>query len=137
MSRITKRGASANLPGKIYGIQVIGLIFLIFGFMFLAGLPYCQSLQPGAILKTMDVVERLEIGIRALLERHELLREENRRLADGISVLTREKQMLEKENRDLHESLARQEILRIEALRRLDGLLRKIQDYEKVGQVDL
>ncbi len=55
----------------------------------------------------MEVLERLEIGIRALLERHELLREENRRLADGISVLTREKRILEKENRDLHESLAR------------------------------
>lgn len=80
----------------------------------------------------MEVLERLEIGIRALLKRHELLREENRRLADGISVLTQEKKILERENRDLHESLARQEILRIEALRRIDVLLRKIQDYEKV-----
>lgn len=92
----------------------------------------CQNLRVSDNLNNMEAVERLEILIRQLLAQHKLLREENERLGKEISVLSREKNVLEEENRNLHESLALQEVLRVEALRRIDGLLRKIRDYEKV-----
>lgn len=80
----------------------------------------------------MEVVGKLEISIQNLLAQNEFLKNEKIRLENKISVLTTEKNILEKENKNLHESLVQQEILRIDALRRIDGLLRKIQDYDKV-----
>lgn len=80
----------------------------------------------------MEAADKLEIGIRKLLAQYDFLKEEKIRLENEISVLKKENNILEKENKDLHLSLAQQEVLRLEALRRIDGLLRKIEDYDKV-----
>lgn len=80
----------------------------------------------------MELLEQLEIRVAELLATLDRLRAENSRAQSAISALDMEKTALEEENRRLHAALERGEELRREALRRIDGLLRKIQEHDSV-----
>lgn len=85
----------------------------------------------------MEALEQLEYAVREMIARLNGLKGENVRLSEAISLLSREKDLLETENRALNKSLDEQKVLRLEAVERIDGLLRKLQNYEKVNQVIL
>ena len=89
---------------------------------------YCNS---------MEALEQLEYAVRGMIDRLNGLKGENERLSEEIALLSREKNLLETENMTLNKSLEEQKALRLEALDRIDGLLRKLQNYEKVNQVIL
>ena len=77
----------------------------------------------------MELLEQLEAQIAELLDR---LRAENTRLHAEASAIVAEKAVLEEENRKLHDSLAQEENLRVEALKRIDALLHRIQEHDSV-----
>lgn len=87
--------------------------------------------------EAMELLKQMEKAIGSLITRLDSFKVENARLLEEISALTREKTLLENENKALHKSLAEQEALRLKAVGRIDGLLRKLQNYEKVDQVVL
>ena len=72
----------------------------------------------------MELLEQLEAQIAELLE--------NTRLHAEASAIVAEKAVLEEENRKLHDSLAQEENLRVEALKRIDALLHRIQEHDSV-----
>lgn len=80
----------------------------------------------------MEILEQLEIRVAELLGRLDILKSESalaRQAADGMAE---EKAALEEENRRLRAALESGEELRREALRRLDDLLRKIQEHDSL-----
>ena len=77
----------------------------------------------------MELLEQLEAQVAELLAR---LRAENTRLHAEASAIVAEKAVLEEENRKLHDSLAQEENLRVEALKRIDALLHRIQEHDSV-----
>lgn len=85
----------------------------------------------------MEVLEQLEYAVREMITRLNGLKGENERLSETIALLSKEKDLLETENRALNKSLDEQKALRLAAVERIDGLLRKLQNYEKVNQVIL
>lgn len=85
----------------------------------------------------MEALEQLEYAVREMITRLNGLKGENERLSETIALLSKEKDLLETENRALNKSLDEQKALRLAAVERIDGLLRKLQNYEKVNQVIL
>lgn len=81
----------------------------------------------------MDALAQVETGVERLLARLEKLKTENESLVAEISGLKRENGELVAANRELKNIHLRDNALRMEALRRVEALLRKIQDY---GVVD-
>lgn len=83
-------------------------------------------------LQTMELLEQLESHIMALLARLDRLQAENTRIRAESSAIVAEKAVLEEENHKLHESFAKEEALRTEALKRIDALLRRIQEHDSI-----
>ena len=81
------------------------------------------------IFLLMDALAQVETGVERLLARLETLKAENESLATEISGLKRENGELAAANRELKNLHLREDALRMEALRRVEALLRKIQDY--------
>lgn len=80
----------------------------------------------------MELLEQLEAHVIELLARLDRLRAENQRLRGELSAQSVKSAGLEEENCRLHDSLAREEGRRIEALQRIDALLHKIQEHDSV-----
>lgn len=80
-------------------------------------------------MRGMDVLGKLESRIVQLLAHLSSLREENSRFREELAALRRENINLTRENGVLRESVARQDALRLEAHRRLQKVLGRIQDY--------
>ena len=80
----------------------------------------------------MELLEQLEARVVELLARLDRQRAENAHLRAELSARGVESSGLEEENRRLHDSLAREEGRRAEALQRIDALLRKIQEHDSV-----
>lgn len=80
----------------------------------------------------MELLEQLEARVAELLARLDRLRAENAHLRAELSAQGVESSGLEEENQRLHDSLAREEGRRAEALQRIDALLRKIQEHDSV-----
>ncbi|GFH62324.1 MAG: conserved hypothetical protein [Candidatus Desulfovibrio kirbyi] len=80
----------------------------------------------------MENLEQLESHITAFLEKFDRIKAENVRFRVDISVATAEKSKLEEENRKLRDSLAGEESKRNEAVKRIDALLRKVQEHDSV-----
>ncbi|MDR1776239.1 MAG: cell division protein ZapB [Desulfovibrio sp.] len=80
----------------------------------------------------MEALEKLEQRIPQLLADLDNLKAENSRIrAEAIAEGARAAE-LEEQNRRLHASLAQEENARNEALKRLDALLRKIEEHESI-----
>lgn len=80
----------------------------------------------------MELLEQLETHIAALLGRLDRLKEDNERAHAASLLAAGEKNLLEEENRKLRASLEKEERLRVEALKRIDALLRKIQEHDSI-----
>lgn len=83
-------------------------------------------------LQIMELLEQLESHVTALLAKLDRLKAENTRLRAESSAIVAEKAVLEEENHKLHESFAKEEALRTEALKRIDALLRRIQEHDSI-----
>lgn len=80
----------------------------------------------------MEVLEQLEIRVADLLARLDALRAECAQATSSLAAAVQQRQALEQENSRLTQAVARSEERRKEALRRLDALLRKIQEHDSV-----
>lgn len=80
----------------------------------------------------METLEQLEISVDKLLARYKALQAENADLRSELGGLVEEKNALADENHKLKAAAAIQEATRAEALRRIEGLLQKIQDFDSV-----
>ena len=83
-------------------------------------------------LSGMELLEKLETQVAALLARLDRLRAENERISAESAVLGEEKAALEDENHRLREALENEEQLRAHALKRIDAVLRNIQEHDSV-----
>ncbi len=81
----------------------------------------------------MDVLAQVEMRVEQLLARLATLQAENASLVTEISDLKRNNGELAAANRELKNIHLRDEALRMEALRRVEALVRRIQEY---GSVD-
>lgn len=100
-------------------------------FLLVGNIHSCQG-RGRCYLKTMELLEQLETHVTALLAKLDRLKAENTRFRAESSAAVAEKAVLEEENRKLHESLAKEETLRTEALKRIDVLLRRIQEHDSI-----
>ena len=80
----------------------------------------------------MELLEQLESRVTELLDRLDRLGAENVRLRDDSCAIVAEKAVLEEENHKLRDALTQEEHLRVEALKRIDALLRRIQEHDSV-----
>lgn len=80
----------------------------------------------------MELLEKLETQVAALLARLDRLGAENERVSAESAVLREEKAALEDENHRLREALENEEQLRAQALKRIDVVLRNIQEHDSV-----
>lgn len=80
----------------------------------------------------MELLEQLESRVTELLDKLDRLEAENVRLRSESSAVVAEKAVLEEENRKLRDALTQEEHLRVEALKRIDALLRRIQEHDSV-----
>ncbi|MDO5483939.1 MAG: cell division protein ZapB [Desulfovibrionaceae bacterium] len=80
----------------------------------------------------MELLERLEAQVDRLLQQMDSLRAENARICEELAALKAEKAELEAARQKLQDLLTREETRRVEALKRLDALLRRIQEYDSV-----
>ncbi|MBE6441424.1 MAG: cell division protein ZapB [Desulfovibrio sp.] len=80
----------------------------------------------------MELLEQLESRVESLLTGLGRLRAENARISAEAAAVAAEKASLEEENRRLRETLENEETLRAEARKRIDALLRKIQEHDSV-----
>lgn len=80
----------------------------------------------------MELLEQLESHVTALLAKIDRLKAENMRIRAESAAMGTEKTALEEENRRLHEALGKEENLRGEALKRIDALLRRIQEHDSI-----
>lgn len=83
-------------------------------------------------LSGMELLEKLETQVAALLARLDRLRAENERISAESAILGEEKAALEDENHRLREALENEEQLRAHALKRIDAVLRNIQEHDSV-----
>lgn len=83
-------------------------------------------------LSGMELLEKLETQVAALLARLDRLRAENERVSAESAALGEEKAALEDENHRLREALENEEQLRAQALKRIDAVLRNIQEHDSV-----
>lgn len=77
----------------------------------------------------MDVLAQVEMRVDQLLARLVELQAENRSLVSEILGLKRENGELAAANRQLKDIHLRDDALRLEALRRVEALLRRIREY--------
>jgi cell division protein ZapB len=80
----------------------------------------------------MEVLEKLEQRIPGLLAGLDRLKAENVRIRSESGATAARITELAEENRQLRASLAQEESTRAEALKRLDVLLRKIEEHENI-----
>ncbi|MDR1659148.1 MAG: cell division protein ZapB [Desulfovibrio sp.] len=80
----------------------------------------------------MEVLEKLEQRIPELLAEVDRLKAENARTRSEAEATAARITELKEENRRLRASLAQEESTRAEALKRLDVLLRKIEEHENI-----
>jgi cell division protein ZapB len=78
----------------------------------------------------MEVLEKLEQRIAGLLDGIGRLKAENARIRSEAGAAAARISELEEENHRLRDTLAQEESTRAEALKRLDVLLRKIEEHE-------
>ena len=81
----------------------------------------------------MELLEQLEARIGDILALQDRLKNENTRLREEIEADVAAKASLEGENRKLRDALAQEEAMRNEAVKRIDALLRKIQEHDSVA----
>lgn len=81
----------------------------------------------------MELLEQLEARIGDILASQDRLKNENTRLREEIEAAVAAKTSLEGENRKLRDALAQEEAMRNEAMKRIDALLRKIQEHDSVA----
>lgn len=81
----------------------------------------------------MDVFGQLESRVEQLLERLDALNKENASLRAALACERDKNDNLARDNNSLRESLRKAEAKRVQALGRMEALLRKIQDYNSVG----
>lgn len=77
----------------------------------------------------MDALDRLELEVNRLLARLDELKAEASALREELSGLKQENIELAAANRALKDAQLRADALRMEALRRLEALLRRIREY--------
>ena len=80
----------------------------------------------------MEFLDQLETRIVDLLTRFDRMKNERNRLCAEVEALTARIAGLEERNRNLDAALAREENRRGEALKHIDALLHKIQEYDSV-----
>ncbi|MDR2054422.1 MAG: cell division protein ZapB [Desulfovibrio sp.] len=80
----------------------------------------------------MEALEKLEQRIPELLAGIDRLKAENVRIRSEAAAAAAKTTELEEENRRLRTSLGQEESTRAEALKRLDALLRKIEEHENI-----
>ena len=80
----------------------------------------------------MELLEQLESRVTELLDKLDRLGAENVPLRAEYPAVVAEKAVLEEENRKLRDALTQEEHLRVEALKRIDALLRRIQEHDSV-----
>lgn len=81
----------------------------------------------------MELLGRLEAQVDWLLQELNHLRAENARSRAELSALQAELAELGDAKTKLQDLLAREEALRTEALKRIDALLRRIQEHDSVA----
>ena len=80
----------------------------------------------------MEFLDQLETRLGDLLSRFDRVKNERNRLRAEVEALTARIAGLEERNRNLDAALAREENRRGEALKHIDALLHKIQEYDSV-----
>lgn len=80
----------------------------------------------------MELLERLETQVDGLLQQMVRLRAENSQVRAKLAALEAEKASLEAAGQKLQDLLAQEESRRVEALKRIDALLRRIQEHDSV-----
>lgn len=80
----------------------------------------------------MELLGRLEAQVDWLLQELGRLRAENARSRAALSALQAELAELGDAKMKLQDLLAREEAIRIDALKRIDALLRRIQEHDSV-----
>ncbi|MDR2573418.1 MAG: cell division protein ZapB [Desulfovibrio sp.] len=80
----------------------------------------------------MEILDKLEQRITELLAAFDGLKAENARIRAEATTTGAGMRELEEENRRLRASLAQEEGRRSEAVKRLDALLRKIEEHESI-----
>ena len=80
----------------------------------------------------MELLGQLETQVAALLARLDSLKAENARISAESAAMGAEKTALEEENHRLREALENEEQLRAQALKRIDAVLRNIQEHDSV-----
>lgn len=80
----------------------------------------------------MEFLDQLETRVVDLLTRFDRMKNERNRLRAEVEALTARIAGLEERNRNLDAALAREENRRGEALKHIDALLHKIQEYDSV-----
>ena len=80
----------------------------------------------------MEILDKLEQRITELLAAFARLKAENARIRAEATTAGAGMRELEEENRRLRASLAQEEGRRSEAVKRLDALLRKIEEHESI-----
>ncbi|MDR3358832.1 MAG: cell division protein ZapB [Desulfovibrio sp.] len=80
----------------------------------------------------MEVLEKLEQRISELLAGIDRLKAENARIRSESETNSAKIAELSEENRKMCASLAQEENTRGEAMKRLDALLRKIEEHENI-----
>ncbi len=80
----------------------------------------------------MEFLDQLETRVVDLLTRFDRMKNERNRLRAEVEALTARIAGLEERNRNLDAALAREENRRCEALKHIDALLHKIQEYDSV-----
>ena len=80
----------------------------------------------------MEFLDQLETRLVDLLTRFDRMKNERNRLRAEVEALTARIAGLEERNRNLDAALAREENRRGEALKHIDALLHKIQEYDSV-----
>ena len=80
----------------------------------------------------MKFLDQLETRVVDLLTRFDRMKNERNRLRAEVEALTARIAGLEERNRNLDAALAREEKRRGEALKHIDALLHKIQEYDSV-----
>ena len=80
----------------------------------------------------MELLGQLETQVAALLARLDRLKAENARISAESAAMGAERAALEDENHRLREALENEEQLRAHALKRIDAVLRNIQEHDSV-----
>ena len=80
----------------------------------------------------MEFLDQLETRLVDLLTRFDRMKNERNRLRAEVEALTARIAGLEERNRNLDAALVREENRRGEALKHIDALLHKIQEYDSV-----